>query len=106
MPKPPSRADGSMKPPRPGKRRSGDVAKDPPARRPGGRGSGRSSRCREPGVRTLLLPYALSQCTAKEAVRFETHLLGCAACFRDLRCLGRIGTLLRELLAAKPGHLD
>lgn len=106
MPKPPPRADGSENPPRPGRRHGGGVAKGSPAPRPGGRRGVRSSGCREPDVRALLLPYALSRCTEKEAVAFEAHLLGCAACFRDLKCLVRLGTLLRELLGPGASRLD
>ncbi len=40
----------------------------------------------------------MSECGDEEAFDFEVHLLGCAACFRDLRSLGRMGRLLRELL--------
>ena len=54
--------------------------------------------CTDPEVRPHLLPYALSTCSEEESFEFEVHLLGCAACFRDLRSLGRMSRLLRELL--------
>ena len=54
--------------------------------------------CNDPEARPRLLPYALSACTDDESLEFEVHLLGCPACFRDLRSLGRVGRLLRELL--------
>jgi len=48
-------------------------------------------------MRKQLLPYALSACGEEEAIDVEVHLLGCPSCFRDLRCLGRVGRLLRDL---------
>lgn len=53
--------------------------------------------------RALLLRYALSRCSEKEAQALEAHLLLCEACFEDLKTLDRAGVLLRELTG--PGAL-
>jgi hypothetical protein len=63
-----------------------------------GRSLAAEGACRAPGIRSLLLPYALSDCREPESVAFEAHLLSCDPCFEDLKCLDRAGSLLLHFL--------
>ena len=64
------------------------------------RRSGPSTSCRDPKARSLLVPYVMSTVREDEAVAFESHLLACGSCFRDLKCLDRAGALIREFTRA------
>jgi hypothetical protein len=71
---------------RPGSHRRADQASSGP------------KACRSPGLRSLLVPYALSDCREPEAIAFEAHILSCDRCFEDLQCLDRAGSLLQQSL--------
>ena len=101
MSKLPPHSDGSERAPRSDEPRAGSESKGAGRRR-----RGRTSGCRTPEARALLLPYLTAGCSEAEAVTFEAHLVGCAACFRDLKALDRVGTLLHELLGLEPPSLD
>jgi hypothetical protein len=58
----------------------------------------RAGGCADPQARALLLPYVLSRTEEAESVFFEAHLLACEACFRDLKLLDRVGSLIQELM--------
>ena len=84
--------------------RKGDAGAADPSR------GAEEASCADPVGRSLLVPYALSECTEDQALDFEAHLLGCDACFGDLKCLDRAGSLIREHLphvpaARAPGSL-
>ena len=54
----------------------------------------------------MLLLYALSGCLEDEALDFEAHLLGCEACFEDLKTLDRARVLVQEAMAGDPAILE
>lgn len=57
--------------------------------------------CQDPGLRSLLVPYALSGCSEDQEIAFESHVLVCDPCFQDLIALDRASNLLTEFLAEK-----
>lgn len=62
--------------------------------------------CNDPQERQLLLLYVLSGCLDDEALDFEAHLLGCEACFEDLKTLDRARVLVQESMAGDPAILE
>ena len=62
--------------------------------------------CPDPQERQMLLLYALSGCLEDEALDFEAHLLGCEACFEDLKTLDRARALVQEAMAGDPPVLE
>lgn len=56
------------------------------------------SGCESPEFRALLIPYALSSCTEEAEERFESHLLTCDACFRDLKAIDRTRELIQDFV--------
>ncbi len=69
------------------------------------RHAGRVRGCQNAHARALLLPYVLSSCHEDEEIAFEAHLLACAPCFRDLKCLDRAGALIKEGMGASSSAL-
>ena len=46
--------------------------------------------------RELLLPYALTGTSPSDGIDFEAHLLGCDACFADLKILDRAAAVIGD----------
>jgi hypothetical protein len=88
--------------------RAGTGAPGRPARPPGTDESTTTAEpdgapCGDPEARRLLLPYGLRRANEFEQHAFESHLLGCDACYQDLVALLRFASLLDEWTdAAEP----
>ena len=80
---------------------TGAVSAQDVANRGASKRSRATTRC-DSEARSLLLPYVLSKCTEGQSITFESHLLSCDVCFRDLKCLDRTGVLIQELLGSGP----
>ena len=65
-----------------------------------------SCSCGDPDSRVLLVPYALARCPDEAAEVFEAHLLGCGACFEDLKSLDRAGRVIHEYLGSGSSAAD
>lgn len=56
--------------------------------------------------RALLLPYALTGCGPADGLAFEAHLLGCDACFEDLKSLDLAAALIGQPDVARVALAD